>query len=53
MFHRSLAAVAARFSCQPPTRTVKNCNNPKKLKGEEKKRKAKTNRLYLYKIKTR
>ena len=51
--YRSLAVAAARFSCEAPTRTIKNCHNPKKLKGEEKKRKIKTNGLYLYKMKTR
>lgn len=50
----SLDAAAVRFSgCEPRTRLVKRWTNPKKVKGEERKRKNQTNRLYLYKMKAR
>jgi hypothetical protein len=50
----SLDAAATRFSgCEPRVRLIKNCANPKKVKGEERKRKIKTNQLSLYKMKTR
>lgn len=52
MLQRSLALATGLFSGHKIHKTVKNCFNPKKVKGEEKKQKVRTNRLYLYKIKS-
>jgi len=52
MFQHSLALATRVFSGHKIHKTVKNCFNPKKVKGEEKKQKIKTNRLHLYKMKS-
>jgi hypothetical protein len=52
MFQRSLALANGVFSGHKIHKTVKNCFNPKKVKGEEKKQKVTINKLHLYKMRS-